>query len=171
MFWFAGLVGMGIESKRVRKWLAASIFNSVANVTNVPQDTITEPPSYSASLNPFPALVIGVTGAAMAAHFQTYLFQVRHLSRTVYFDTKLCSRQSSISIGANSRCMGKFAGRILCLAVSHLFLPLARPSTFNPSVSPTHRSAWQLFPGMWRFSFYLFHRRNHSCCNAPRTRW
>ncbi|KXN86383.1 hypothetical protein AN958_10245 [Leucoagaricus sp. SymC.cos] len=77
MFWFAGLVGMGIESKRVRKWLAASIFNPAASLTNVPQDTITEPPSYSGSFNPFPALVIGVTGAAMAAHFQTYLFQVQ----------------------------------------------------------------------------------------------
>jgi len=79
MFWFAGLVGMGIESKRVRRWLAASIFNSVATTSNMPQDTITEPSSYGGSFNPFPALVIGVTGAAMAAHFQTYLFQVRPL--------------------------------------------------------------------------------------------
>ncbi|KAJ3575156.1 hypothetical protein NP233_g1288 [Leucocoprinus birnbaumii] len=77
MFWFAGLVGMGIESKRVRKWLAASIFNSVASSSNAPQDTITEPASYGGSFNPFPALVIGVTGAAMSAHFQTYLFQVQ----------------------------------------------------------------------------------------------
>lgn len=76
MFWFAGLVGMGIESKRVRKWLAASIFNPAAS-PNIPRDAITEPPSYGFSFNPFPALVIGVTGAAMAAHFQTYLFQVR----------------------------------------------------------------------------------------------
>jgi hypothetical protein len=77
MFWFAGLIGMGIESKRVRKWLAASIFSSVASSTNALQDTITEPPSYGGSFNPLPALVIGVTGAAMAAHFQTYLFQVQ----------------------------------------------------------------------------------------------
>ncbi len=78
MFWFAGLVGMCIEAKRVRKWLAASIFNSAASSSNTPRDAITEPPSYGFSFNPFPALVIGVTGAAMAAHFQTYLFQVRH---------------------------------------------------------------------------------------------
>ncbi|KAG5636429.1 hypothetical protein H0H81_008104 [Sphagnurus paluster] len=40
-------------------------------------DAVMEPTSYSASFNPFPALVIGVTGAAMAAHAQTYLFQVQ----------------------------------------------------------------------------------------------
>jgi len=73
MFWFAGLIGMGIESKRVRKWLAAS---TISKPADVPQDAITEPPSYLASFNPFPALVIGITGAAMAAHHQTYVFQV-----------------------------------------------------------------------------------------------
>ncbi|KAH8830714.1 cytoplasmic protein [Flagelloscypha sp. PMI_526] len=76
MFWFAGLVGMGIESKRVRRWLASSSVASVAT-SGMPQDAVAEPPSYAASFNPFPALVIGVTGAAMAAHFQTYLFQVQ----------------------------------------------------------------------------------------------
>jgi len=66
---------MGIESRRVRTWLAASTSDFLSSV-NVEQDAIAEPPSYSASFNPFPALVIGVTGAAMAAHAQTYLFQV-----------------------------------------------------------------------------------------------
>jgi len=76
MFWFAGLLGMGIESKRVRSWLAASAsatFKSKAGS----QETVAEPPSYTSSFNPFPALVIGVTGAAMSAHAQTYLFQVQ----------------------------------------------------------------------------------------------
>ncbi|KAF4619388.1 hypothetical protein D9613_005520 [Agrocybe pediades] len=76
MFWFAGLVGMGIESKRIRKWLAASVFPASSRPLDVPREAVTEPPSYSGSFNPFPALVIGVTGAAMAAHAQTYLFQV-----------------------------------------------------------------------------------------------
>ncbi|KAJ3531171.1 hypothetical protein NMY22_g8269 [Coprinellus aureogranulatus] len=74
MFWFAGLVGMGIESKRVRRWLASSTFSAVS--PDLPKDAVEEPASYMGSFNPFPALVIGVTGAAMAAHFQTYLFQV-----------------------------------------------------------------------------------------------
>ncbi|KAG2118889.1 uncharacterized protein F5147DRAFT_667289 [Suillus discolor] len=71
MFWFAGLVGMGIESKRVRRWLAASAAAAVGPAE------VSEPPSYRGSFNPFPALVIGVTGAAMSAHAQTYLFQVQ----------------------------------------------------------------------------------------------
>lgn len=70
MFWFAGLVGMGIESRRVRRWLAASAAAAVGPAE------VSEPPSYRGSFNPFPALVIGVTGAAMSAHAQTYLFQV-----------------------------------------------------------------------------------------------
>lgn len=41
------------------------------------REAIAEPPSYIASFNPFPALVIGVTGAAMSAHAQAYVFQVR----------------------------------------------------------------------------------------------
>ncbi|TFK43381.1 hypothetical protein BDQ12DRAFT_674879 [Crucibulum laeve] len=77
MFCFAGLVGMGIESKRVRKWLASSTFASLSSPSEIPQDAVAEPPSYWASFNPFPALVMGVTGAAMAAHAQTYLFQVQ----------------------------------------------------------------------------------------------
>jgi len=60
---------MALESKRIRKWLAALAVNT--------SETVTEPATYSSSFNPFPALVIGVTGAVMAAHFQTYLFQVQ----------------------------------------------------------------------------------------------
>lgn len=76
MFWFAGLIGMGIESKRVRRWLASSAAAAIPAATRS-QEAVAEPPSYIASFNPFPALCIGVTGAAMAAHFQTYLFQVQ----------------------------------------------------------------------------------------------
>ncbi|KAH7916314.1 hypothetical protein BJ138DRAFT_996237 [Hygrophoropsis aurantiaca] len=73
MFWFAGIVGMGIESKRVRGWLASTAAASAGPSASL----ITEPPTYRASFNPFPALVIGVTGVAMSAHAQTYLFQVQ----------------------------------------------------------------------------------------------
>ncbi|KAI6034255.1 hypothetical protein BKA83DRAFT_299309 [Pisolithus microcarpus] len=74
MFWFAGLVGMSMESRRVRKWLAASAASALGPERS---GSISEPPSYRGSFNPFPALVIGVTGAAMSAHAQTYLFQVQ----------------------------------------------------------------------------------------------
>lgn len=70
MFWFAGLIGMGMESRRMRRWLAASAVGSAR------LSSVAEPPSYRGSFNPFPALVIGVTGAAMSAHTQAYVFQV-----------------------------------------------------------------------------------------------
>ncbi|KAF9815563.1 hypothetical protein IEO21_04563 [Rhodonia placenta] len=76
MFWFAGLVGMGIESKTVRRWLASGSTAAVPQSARE-QEAVAEPPSYGASFNPFPALCIGITGAAMSAHAQTYLFQVQ----------------------------------------------------------------------------------------------
>jgi hypothetical protein len=75
MFWFAGLVGMGLESRRLRCWLAALATASL-DASRRNSGGVAEPASYAGSFNPFPALVIGVTGAAMSAHFQTYLFQV-----------------------------------------------------------------------------------------------
>ncbi|TFK76049.1 hypothetical protein BDN72DRAFT_891903 [Pluteus cervinus] len=70
------VLGMGIESRRIRTWLASSTSTSLGS-SRTSQEAIAEPLSYIASFNPFPALVIGVTGAAMAAHAQTYLFQVQ----------------------------------------------------------------------------------------------
>ena len=80
MFWFAGLVGMGLESKKVRTWLSSSTVAALKSTSTLDGEAVAEPPSYIASFNPFPALVIGVTGTAMAAHFQPYLFQVKGLT-------------------------------------------------------------------------------------------
>lgn len=110
MFWFAGLVGMGIESRRVRRWLASS-----ASHGGSASDTITEPPSYAGSFNPFPALVIGVTGAAMAAHFQTYLFQVQ-----------IHSLWGNLLVGFSV---------LRCL--TYFFLWLSPPTSILPSRPPT----------------------------------
>ncbi|KAJ8481258.1 hypothetical protein ONZ45_g15361 [Pleurotus djamor] len=74
MFWFAGLVGMGIETKTIRNWLAAA---TLADAKPRQNESVEEPSSYRGSFNPFPALVIGVTGAAMAAHYQPYVFEVQ----------------------------------------------------------------------------------------------
>jgi len=133
MFWFAGLVGMGIESKRVRKWLAASIFNSVATTSNIPQDTITEPPSYGGSFNPFPALVIGVTGAAMAAHFQTYLFQVRRL-RTIYFSAL---NVPSVQVQIHALWGNLLVGFSVLRCLTYFFLWLNPSRSILPSRPPT----------------------------------
>ncbi|GBE79334.1 Uncharacterized membrane protein [Sparassis crispa] len=76
MFWFAGMVGMGIESKTIRRWLAAGSVAAIPSSVRT-QEAVAEPPSYIASFNPFPALCIGITGIAMSAHFQVYVFQVQ----------------------------------------------------------------------------------------------
>lgn len=68
MFWFAGLAGMLLESRRVRRVLGAAIHSVNPRAR--------APPTYAFSFNPLPALVIAVTGLAMAAHHQDYKFQV-----------------------------------------------------------------------------------------------
>jgi hypothetical protein len=72
-FWFAGLVGMGLESHTIRRMLANT---SLINSPRARGQPVVEPASYTGSFNPFPALVIGITGAAMSAHHQNYVFQV-----------------------------------------------------------------------------------------------
>lgn len=100
MFWFAGLMGMLLETKWIRNMLSFPIaYNHVAAVPlrevrhryrhstgtrnegadadlDLLLDAQTQPASYSASFNPFPALVIGITGVAMAAHHQDYQYEV-----------------------------------------------------------------------------------------------
>lgn len=70
MFWFGGLSGLLLESKRVRNLLGSVITTSSSK-------PVREPPTYAFSFNPFPALVIAITGLAMAAHHQDYVFQVK----------------------------------------------------------------------------------------------
>ncbi|KAJ7622044.1 hypothetical protein FB45DRAFT_753512 [Roridomyces roridus] len=74
MFWFAGLLGMAVESKRLRRWLAG---HALAVDHSSESRPVSESETFTLSFNPFPALVIGVTGAVMAAHHQEYLFQVQ----------------------------------------------------------------------------------------------
>lgn len=69
MFWFAGLSGMLLESRRVRQLLGS--------VVSAGRRDVQQPLSCKFSFNPLPALVIGVTGLAMAAHHQEYVFQVQ----------------------------------------------------------------------------------------------
>ncbi|TXT15743.1 hypothetical protein VHUM_00246 [Vanrija humicola] len=70
MFWFAGLSGMLLESPTIRRVLGAVMY------AGRPGDRVRTPPSYAFSFNPLPALTIAITGLAMAAHHQDYVFQV-----------------------------------------------------------------------------------------------
>ena len=105
MFWFAGLVGMMLEIKAIRNLLSFPIAYHHAGAIPFEEvrrrrshsrsrsrsrsrvgeedeldelvDAQTQPSSYASSFNPFPALVIGVTGIAMAAHHQDYVYEVQ----------------------------------------------------------------------------------------------
>lgn len=82
MFWFVGLVGMGIESKALRSLIGSAVVHGHPSSTPAADaegavEAQTPPPSYASYFNPFPALVIGVTGVAMAAHHQDYVYEVQ----------------------------------------------------------------------------------------------
>lgn len=120
MFWFAGLIGMGIESKRVRGWLAApAAVHTPATSGRPGSKGPVQPASYRASFNPFPALVIGVTGLAMAAHAQVYLFQVQ----------------------IHSLWGQLLAGFAVLRCLTYFFLFLSPPSSHLPSRPPTEALA------------------------------
>lgn len=129
MFWFAGLLGLGLESRRLRRWLAA-ISTTSLNASRRNSGVVAELASYG--FNPFPALVIGVTGAVMSAHFQTYLFQV---SATDTRDQCTCQRQGKVQIHALwGYCLTGFAV-LRCLTYFSVWL--SPPRSILPSRPPS----------------------------------
>ncbi|KAG8922791.1 hypothetical protein FRC02_011609 [Tulasnella sp. 418] len=74
---------------------------------------------YRGSFNPFAALAIGITGIAMAAHHQTYLFQVQ--IHTLWGNL--------LALYAVFRCF------------TYIFVWMAPPKTIRPSRPPTEAVA------------------------------
>lgn len=130
MFWFAGLIGMGVESRMARKWLASS--STSCNVSQMSRDALEEPPSYRASFNPFPALVIGVTGSAMAAHAQVYLFQASFVD----FVRNLCS-DTKQQVQIHSLWGNLLVAFSVLRCLTYFFLWLGPPKSMLPSRPPT----------------------------------
>ncbi|KAE8250024.1 hypothetical protein A4X13_0g4977 [Tilletia indica] len=98
MYWFAGMLGMLIEMGWTKRLLGLPIVlthpsaRQKVRTSRNGEELSTEdadeyaaelvdrqraPPSYAGSFNPFPALCIGVTGVAMAAHHQDYVYEVQ----------------------------------------------------------------------------------------------
>lgn len=115
MFWFAGLMGMLLESPSVRRFLSST----VSSRSGRPLSAIAPPQSYAFSFNPFPALVIGVTGIAMAAHHQEYQFQ----------------------IAIHSLWGILLAGFAVLRCTTYIFLWLRPPASILPSRPPTEALA------------------------------
>lgn len=63
MFWFAGLIGMGIETQTLKRWLASTVIAKAKRNNRARAEEIAQPATYAASFNPFPALVIGVVSS------------------------------------------------------------------------------------------------------------
>lgn len=85
IFWFAGIMGMILETKIFKNLLALPVALKQSDINGRDNSEITceeavalpaKPPSYNFSFNPFSALVIGITGVAMAAHHQDYIYEV-----------------------------------------------------------------------------------------------
>ncbi|GAA6042128.1 hypothetical protein JCM8097_003122 [Rhodosporidiobolus ruineniae] len=72
LFWAAGALGMLLESRTVRAWLATP----AAQASGRSLDAIPPPAAASFPMNPLPAFCIGLIGVVMSAHHQTYQFQV-----------------------------------------------------------------------------------------------
>ncbi|CAO1623106.1 unnamed protein product [Jaminaea pallidilutea] len=91
MFWFAGALGLALETRWVRELINLPISQHHPSASRPKlrsrlqasgdQEALVAaqapPPSYAGSFNPFPALCIGVTGIVMAAHHQDYVYQVQ----------------------------------------------------------------------------------------------
>lgn len=148
MFWFAGLLGMGLESRRLRRWLAA-LSNTSPKASRNNGGGAAELTGYGGGFNPFPALVIGVTGAAMSAHFQTYLFQVSATHSTPSVNARADARK-----GSDTCPLGLLPHRVCSLALPDLFLCLARSPALHPSISSSIGSPGQFLPFMRRFDLY-----------------
>lgn len=66
MYFGAGLLGVALESKAIKRLIVSSM------------PTSSRPPaSHGMSFNPIPALTIALTGLVMSAHHQEYAFAVR----------------------------------------------------------------------------------------------
>lgn len=76
MFWFCGALGLLLELPVAKRFLS----NTVLRLDGRRLSDVPKPPSWTGSFNPFPALVIGVTGLAMSAHHQAYVLAVRSLA-------------------------------------------------------------------------------------------
>lgn len=83
MYWFGGGLGLALESGLVKKCLGSSLGRAASSSLGTrsnegrEEEGLKEPDSYSGSFNPFPALIIGITGIAMSVHAQTYLYAVQ----------------------------------------------------------------------------------------------
>lgn len=113
LFFGAGALSLLVESKRMRRWLSQG--SQAVQQTHTIDHRTAEPPSYSGSFNPVPALVAALTGIAMGAHHQEYVYT-----------TKIHQLWGAMLVA--------FA---ICRILTYAFLYLRPPASTLPSRPPT----------------------------------
>lgn len=150
---------MLLESKRVRSALSTP----VVAASGLEASRISPPASYSASFNPFPAIIVGTTGIAMSAHAQTFAFQGKS-SRNLLRDRALTLRTCS----GRSRPLGSSPRRLRCIPLPHLLLRLAPATSLNPPISSSDRGTRVADAYLWWSRLHAEHRTSHIRCDEAR---
>ncbi|KAF1928988.1 uncharacterized protein M421DRAFT_420218 [Didymella exigua CBS 183.55] len=111
LFFGGGLLGMIIESTKMRELLNSS----VATSSYVEDDSWQEPRTYNFSMNPMPALVILLLGKMMSSHHQA----------------------SMLSTMIHSQWGSMFMGFALARCLTYVIMYIAPPTSYLPSRPPT----------------------------------
>lgn len=114
MFFGGGLLGMIVESTKMRDLLNNAVVSSHSQA-NTQNESWQQPRHYRVSLNPLPALIILLLGKMMSSHHQA----------------------SMLSTMIHSQWGGMFMGFALARGLTYITLYISPPSSFLPSRPPT----------------------------------
>lgn len=119
MFFGGGLLGMLVESEKVKNLFNASVTlaqeESNTHLVEQQREGFTQPKTYRHSLNPMPALVIMLLGRMMGGHQQA----------------------SMVSTMMHAQWGNLFVGFALARAATYVMLYIRPPTSFFPSRPPT----------------------------------
>ncbi|USP73230.1 hypothetical protein yc1106_00504 [Curvularia clavata] len=113
MFFGGGLLGMCIESSKMRDLLNSGVVASQA--ASVENEAWQQPRQYRFSMNPMPALIIMLLGKMMSSHHQS----------------------SMVSTMIHTQWGSMFMGFALARALTYITLYISPPTSFLPSRPPT----------------------------------
>ena len=126
LFFGGGLLGMLIESRKVRSLLNTAILASKEHAPAQVEDSWQSPKTYKFPMNPMPSLVILLLGQMMGGHHQT----------------------SMVSTMMHKQWGNLFVGFALARAATYIVLYISPPTSFLPSRPPTELvSAFCLISG------------------------
>jgi hypothetical protein len=114
MFFGGGLLGMIVESNKMRDLLNSAVLSSHAQA-NTHDESWQQPRQYRFSMNPLPALIIMLLGKMMSSHHQA----------------------SMLSTMIHGQWGSMFMGFALVRGLTYIMLYISPPTSFLPSRPPT----------------------------------